>query len=659
METNDSGAFLDQAGEGEAAAQSLEGALARLGYSEFKPGQREAVETLIETGRLLLVAPTGGGKSLTYQLPATLLGGTTLVVSPLISLMQDQVDALTERGVAATYLASTLDYAEQRKRMQAIRNGEVTLVYAAPERLAGGPSGDEMRALLRDLDCPLIAIDEAHCISEWGHDFRPEYMALGSLLADFPKARVLACTATATPVVRDEILARLGLPADTPQLVRGFARPNLALRAREVRHKRDLQSWIDDALREALADPANANGAAILYAPTRKSTEGEAARLERAGWKVLAYHAGMPGPDRERIHRSFASGEADVVVATNAFGMGIDRADVRAVIHMAPPGSVESYYQEVGRAGRDDAPAIGLLLVSPGDMAQRRALIERDAQGDTGAQELVRHKWNLFLELMRWAEGGSCRHDAILRYFDDEEETLAGCGRCDVCLGLAANDADEEERTLIIRKALSGVARIHGRYGLTAAVKLLRGAEDERLERAGLDQITTFGVLRDRDEEWLQRLLRRCVTAGWVDFEGGDRPVAVLSQEGIAVMRAERPARLLLPADELDRPGRAPAGGKRGGRGIPEGEILDDAAQALFEALRQYRLTISKSEEVPPYVIATDRALRDIARLRPHDEYELLQAHGIGPSKVERYGAGLLAVVEDQAGGLFPEGGDE
>ncbi len=669
--TDDSGAFLGRVGDGEASANALDAALARLGYDAFKPGQREAVETLLETGRLLLVAPTGGGKSLTYQLPATLLGGTTLVVSPLISLMQDQVDALTERGVAATYLASTLDFGEQRRRMQAIRNGEMSLVYAAPERLAGGPSGDEMRALLHDLDCPLIAIDEAHCISEWGHDFRPEYMALGALLADFPKARVLACTATATPVVRDEILVRLGLPADTPQLVRGFARPNLALRAREVRHKKDLRGWIDDALREALVDPAHPNGAAILYAPTRKSTEGEAARLERAGWKALAYHAGMSGRDRERIHRSFASGEADVVVATNAFGMGIDRADVRAVVHLAPPGSVESYYQEVGRAGRDDQPAIGLLLVSPGDMAQRRALIERDAAGGAASQELVRHKWNLFLELMRWAEGGSCRHDAILRYFDDEEETLAGCGRCDVCLGLAASVADEEERTLLVRKALSGVARIHGRFGLMAAVKLLRGAEDERLERAGLQRTSTFGVLSEHAEEWLQRLLRRCVTAGWVEFEGGDRPVAVLTEEGIAVMRAERPARLLLPAIDLGRPGRVPKAGRREApirhetgetrpaRTALEGEdILDETGQALFEALRQYRLTVSKADEVPPYVVATDRALRDIARLRPRDEYELLQAHGIGPSKVERYGAGLLSVVEDATVDLFSAGPD-
>jgi len=635
----------------------LDAGLARLGYVGFRPGQREAVETLLGTGRLLLVAPTGGGKSLVYQLPATLLAGTTLVVSPLISLMQDQVESLQARGVAATYLASTLDAAQQRERMARVAAGELQLVYAAPERLVGGT----LTGLMRDLDCPLVAIDEAHCISEWGHDFRPEYAALGQVLAELPKARVLACTATATPVVRDEILARLGLPADTPQLVRGFARPNLALRAREVPHKRALQGELDAVLREALVDPAAPAGAGIVYSPTRKAAEGEAQRLGGLGWRAHAYHAGMSRSVREQVHRDFSSGAIDLVVATNAFGMGIDRADVRVVVHLAPPGSVESYYQEVGRAGRDDAPAIGLLLLSPGDMAQRRALIERDASGDGAQPELVKHKWNLFLELMRWAEGGSCRHDAILRYFGDEAETLAGCGRCDVCAGLAEEGDDGEARTLVVRKALSAVARIHGRFGLTAAVKLLRGASDERLERTGLDRTPTFGVLQDESEEWLQRLLRRCVTADWVDFEGGDRPVAVLTADGAAVMRAERPARLLLPSRRPARAAQAPPprSRRRAGSVAPVAEdALDEASQAVFEALRRHRLAVSKAEEVPPYVVATDRALRDLARLRPRDADGLLLAHGIGPSKVERYGAGLLAVLaeaEAEAGAGAPD----
>jgi ATP-dependent DNA helicase RecQ len=418
----------------------LDAGLQRFGHEQFRPGQREAIDTLLGAGRLLLVAPTGGGKSLTYQLPAALLPGTTLVVSPLIALMHDQVSALETCGVAATFLASTLPAGETGERMRKIAAGHYKLVYAAPERLAF----EGFRALLGKLECPLVAVDEAHCISEWGHDFRPEYMQIGEILTALPEARVLACTATATPVVRDEILERLGLDADTPQIVRGFARPNLALRAHEVRSRREREACVDAVLAEAVGAPTAARGAAIVYAPTRKTTEEEAARLERDGRRAAGYHAGMGGQVRDSVQRAFSSGQLDVVVATNAFGMGIDRADVRAVVHLAPPGSVEAYYQEVGRAGRDDEEAIGLLLISPGDLALRRRLVESEVDGRAPDPEIVQHKWSMFLELMRWAEGGSCRHDAILRYFGDEEETLAGCRRCDVCQNMAVDGDDAE-----------------------------------------------------------------------------------------------------------------------------------------------------------------------------------------------------------------------
>jgi len=620
----------------------LDAGLRRLGYDGFRPGQREAVETLLRERRLLLVAPTGGGKSLVYQLPAVLLPGTALVVSPLISLMHDQVAALEARGVRATFLASTLPAAELRARVAAAARGAYELVYAAPERLvASGVHG-----LVRALRCPLLAIDEAHCISEWGHDFRPEYLALGALVKELPDACVLACTATATPVVRDEILARLGLDAETPQIVQGFARPNLALRALEVETARERERAVDALLAEALGAPAAPRGAAIVYAPTRRGAEQEGARLAGAGWRAAAYHAGLDAALRDEVSRRFAARDVDVVVATNAFGMGIDRPDVRAVAHLAPPGSLEAYYQEVGRAGRDGAPAVGLLLLSPGDLAQRRALLERDG----GDPELVRHKWSLFLELLRYAEGGSCRHDAILRYFGDDAEALAGCGRCDACLALGGEAADDAETTLVVRKALSAVARIHGRFGLGAAAKLLRGEADARLAASGLDRTPTFGALRERPEPWLQRLLRRCVSAGLVDLSGGERPVALLTAAGSAVMRAQRPARLLLPPARPARAGAAaPARGARRAARSAEAAELDAAALALFEALRRHRLAVARAEGVPPYHVATDRALRDVALLRPATLAELEEAHGIGPAKAARYGEGLLAVVRDAA----------
>ncbi len=621
----------------------LVGGLHRLGYESFRPGQREAVETLLAVRRLLLVAPTGGGKSLAYQLPASLLPGTTLVVSPLIALMQDQVQALCARGVAAEFLASTLPSAETARRIRAIAAGDTKLVYVAPERLVL-PS---FRGLLKNLDVPLVAIDEAHCISEWGHDFRPEYLEIDALLAELPGARVLACTATATPLVRDEILARLGMPPDTPQLLRGFARPNLVLRARDVAHRRERNGEVDLLLEEALGEPRRARGAAIVYAPTRRGSETEARRLEQRGWRVGAYHAGLDGRERDRIQGAFLARELDVVVATNAFGMGIDRADVRAVIHLAPPGSIEAYYQEVGRAGRDGEVALGLLLVSPDDLPRRRSLISRDRDG--AAPEVVEHKWELYLELLRWAEGGSCRHDAILRYFGDEEETLAGCGRCDVCTRLDEPDpTGADEATEIVRKALSGVARVHGRFGLRAAAMLLRGHSDPRLDRSGLDRTRTFGALSDHDEAWLVRLLQRCVTAGFVSFSSDERPLVLLTAAGRAVMRAERPPRILLPPPlprRTHRSGKAPPPARRAAGSEPSGASARE--EALFQLLREARQQIARREGVPAYVVAHDRTLRDIARLQPTSRVELEQAHGMGPTKARRYGDALISALAD------------
>jgi ATP-dependent DNA helicase RecQ len=620
-----------------ATTLDLDAALVRLGYTAFRPGQREAVETIIAERRLLLVAPTGGGKSLTYQLPATVLGGTTLVVSPLVSLMHDQVAALEARGVRATFLAATLDTDEVRRRMAALARGEYQLAYVAPERLAF----PGFRGLARDLDCPLVAVDEAHCISEWGHDFRPDYLQIGELVADLAEARVLACTATATPVVRDEIIARLGLPADTTQLVRGFARPNLGLRVRDTRSAAESHRMVDEALKEAIGTPGAARGTAIIYSPTRRQTEEEQARLAKAGWNTAAYHAGFDGPTRERAQQRFRDGTLEVIVATNAFGMGIDRADVRVVIHLAPPGSIEAYYQEVGRAGRDGEPAIGMLLTSPSDLPLRRRLLELPTDGSAPDPARVQHRWNLFLELMRWAEGGTCRHDAILRYFGDEAETLAGCGRCDVCTTLGEpGEGDAAETAVAVRKALSAVARTHNRFGLQAAVKLLAGLPDPRLERSGLQATKTFGALKGRSEDWLLSLLRRCVTAGWVDFTAGERPVVLLTPAGKAVLFAEGPVRLLLPSE---RTGKKAA--KPGSRSRAAAPAMTPADEALFEALRTRRLELARADGVPPYVVASDRTLRELAELRPKTKAGLEGVFGIGPAKAAKYGDDFLAVV--------------
>jgi ATP-dependent DNA helicase RecQ len=628
----------------EGGALDLDAGLQLFGHEQFRPGQREAVQTLLESKRLLLVAPTGGGKSLTYQLPAALMPGTTLVISPLIALMHDQVSSMQACGVPATFLASTLDGDELRQRMRDIAAGAYKLVYVAPERLTFGG----FRGLLSRIHVPLVAVDEAHCISEWGHDFRPEYMQIGEFIRSLPATtRVLACTATATPIVRDEILAKLHLGAETPQIVRGFARPNLRLRAIEAGRTNDRRMQLDTLLNQALGKPGSGGpGAAIIYAPTRKITEQECERLQKLGWKCGAYHAGLDGGRRESVQMAFSSGELELVVATNAFGMGIDRADVRAVIHWAPPGSIEAYYQEVGRAGRDGEPAFGLMIYSSQDLPLRRRLLEYDIDGRAPDPDIVEHKWGMFLELIRWAESGTCRHDAILRYFGDEAELLEGCGHCDVCEALGDGDEaefDDEQTTLIVRKALSGVARIHRMYGLTAAVKLLAGVDDTRVQRAGLDKIKTFGALSEFTEHWVKKLMHRCVAAGWVEYTPGDRPLAVLTEAGREVMMAQRPARIVLPPTDLPERRTQP----RERRPTKDGTELDAAAQALFERLRLHRLEVSKAEEVPPYVVASDRTLREVALLRPRNIAQLQQAHGIGPTKAERYGEGLLDVIRE------------
>ncbi len=627
----------------------FETGLRAFGFDSFRPGQLEALESLVRHRRLLLVAPTGGGKSLIYQLPATMLPGTTLVISPLISLMHDQVEALAARGVPATYLASSLPDYEVIERLQRARAGEFRLIYVAPERLPF----PGFRDLIQRMGCPLVAIDEAHCISQWGHDFRPEYRQIQDFLGSrsVRGAMVLACTATATPVVRDDIVRQLGTGADTPQIVRGFARPNLALRARAVETGAELERAVDETLREALGRADAPAGGAIVYCLTRKDAEEQAKRLRRAGWRAGWYHAGLAGEHRSEVQDRFMRGELQVVAATNAFGMGIDRSDVRAVIHTAPPDSIEAYYQEVGRAGRDGLDASGLLVLRTSDIPRRRALLERSAQETGTSSALFEHKWSMFLDLIRWAEGGSCRHDAILRYFGDEAETLHGCGRCDVCLELGESAVGAEGSEGIVAAVLGAVALVHERLGLKATVKFLRGEKDDRLDRAGLPAKPGYGVLAKESEVWVSRVLQRCVTAGWVDFTTGEYKMLALTETGRAVLQGKRPGRLVLPSRDVGPPGgkdrrarprtRAASDPRSAGTGSAGAEW----DESLFQTLREWRRVQCQAEGIPAFAVATDRSLQDIATLKPTTIAELKLCHGIGPHKADKYGTAIVGVV--------------
>ena len=623
----------------------------QFGLPAFHPWQREAIDELLEGRRkVLVIAPTGGGKSLCYQLPAAVLDGTSIVISPLIALMEDQVRALTERGIAATYLASTLDADERQRREREIFEGRYQLVYVAPERL----ESPWLVERLAKLQPPLLAIDEAHCISQWGHDFRPSYLRLGEVIERLRPARVLACTATATPIVRREIQARLSLGSEQSAVIlRGFSRPNLHLAVVESDSSAERRKLMLSALRSALGEPVSPLGGAIVYAATRRNTEKLADVLGKEGWRVAPYHAGLAASVREGVNRRFADRSLDVVVATNAFGMGIDRADLRTVVHAQAPGSVEAYYQEVGRAGRDGQPAHGLLLTSSGDLGLRRRLIGFSGGRDPGGSpdpEHVQQQWRLFLDLMRYVEAGSCRHDFILRYFGDEQETLGGCGHCDVCERLeergeegTASGASEEE-ALAVRKALAGVARNQGRAGLTAVSEMLHGTDNERLRRLGLTELTTHGLLKDHPKAWVLALLRRLITAGLVDLTTSEFPIPYLTALGVATMKEEEPVRVLVPAPDA---GRARAAKKE--RTRPARELPENVDSSLFESLRSTRLDIARAKGVPAYVICHDRTLLEIAAYKPTSMEALADIFGMGPARIENYGEPFLDTVNAHA----------
>jgi ATP-dependent DNA helicase RecQ len=608
----------------------------RFRLSGFRPWQREAIDALLgDPGKVLVVAPTGGGKSLTYQFPAMVLPGVTIVISPLVALMEDQVRSLEARGIPAAYLASTLDAEERRQRVREAREGKYKLLYCAPERLAS----DWFVDLLASCQPSLVAIDEAHCISQWGHDFRPDYLRIGEMLQRLRPPRVLACTATATPRVRQEIIDRLGLEG-AKEVLRGFARPNLHLEAKSIDGPKEGKSLVFEALEKHLGAARQPRGTAIVYCATRKATEQMAGDLAKQGWRAAAYHAGMDADARADINLRFAVGKLTVVAATNAFGMGIDRADVRIVVHAQPPASLEAYYQEVGRAGRDGEESHGLLLCSASDVQLRRRLCEMGEGGPAAAAR----QWGLFRELLRYLDAHTCRHDFILRYFGDEREVLGGCGHCDVCAVLdEEGDLEElsEEAAIEVRKALAGVARAKRRGGMAAIADMLRGEQTDRVERFGFDQLTTYGVLRHRTQAFVVALLRALLAAGWIDLTPSDHPVPFVTDIGWKVMTGTGPLRFRLPAEQAE---------KRSKRERPRKERASEAnlspAEAdLFELLRAARTELAKNRKVPPYVIAPDATLQGIARARPITDSALLAVPGMGPYRVETYGEAFLDVV--------------
>jgi ATP-dependent DNA helicase RecQ len=592
-----------------------------FGFPAFRPSQGEVIAQVMSGGDTLVVMPTGSGKSLCYQVPSIARPGTGIVVSPLIALMRDQVEDLRTRGVRAAYLNSTLSLDGVRAVEDRLTAGELDLLYVAPERLVT----ERFRALLDDVEPALFAIDEAHCVSAWGHDFRPEYLGLSWLRERFPWVPRIALTATADRRTRAEIADRL-LRSDALHVVTGFDRPNIhyAVGVDDGSARDQLLRFISDQ---------HDGEAGIVYCLSRRMVDEVSGWLRARGVEALPYHAGMDAADRDANQQRFRREDGVVMVATIAFGMGIDKPDVRYVAHLSLPKSLEAYYQETGRAGRDGLPSVAWMRYGLADVVQQRRFVDRSVAGE----EHKRQEHRRLEALLGYCEATGCRRRVLLAHFDDEPGV--DCGNCDNCL----DPQETFDATEAARMALSCIYRTEQRFGAAYIIAVLLGRDDERVRRNGHHEVSTFGVGRDVDEATWKAVLRQLVARGEVATTEHDG--LRLTDRGVALMRGE--GELRLGRRTLSASGSRSRARTRTTAQRPADE-LDGAARARFERLRAVRLELARAQGVPAYVVLDDAGLAALAREVPQDAAALLRIPGIGQVKLERYGAALLAAVREE-----------
>jgi len=581
-----------------------------FGYDTFKPLQREIINNVMAKQDTLVIMPTGGGKSLTYQVPALLFDGLTVVVSPLIALMKDQVEQLRALGVSAVFLNSSLSPEEYQENMDAVKSGLAKLLYVAPETLLT----PRIYSLLSSLKLDLLAIDEAHCISEWGHDFRPEYRQLVDVRRKFPSAVCMALTATATPRVRADIMSSLGF-TQANEFLASFNRENLFI---EVTPKRDPIAQTLKFL-ENFKDQSG-----IIYCFSRKQVDELAATLARYKYSVRPYHAGLEDADRRRNQEAFIRDDVQIIVATIAFGMGINKPNVRFVIHFDLPKSVESYYQEIGRAGRDGLPAHCLLLYSYGDASKIKYFIEQKEEPERSAS------YQHLDAMTRYAEGSSCRRKPLLSYFG-ETYTQENCGTCDNC---GMEESDLADITIPAQKFLSCVKRSGERFGAAHVVDILLGSENEKIQKYNHHGLSTYGIGKELTKSQWMHISRQLVEKGLLDQEPAYRVLSVTAK-GLEMLKLREQVRGQI--NEAQK--------KERGARVKSSEFEYD--RSLFSLLRNKRKELADEAGVPPYVIFSDKTLVEMAGYFPQSRESLLNISGVGKVKHERYGNDFLAIIKD------------
>lgn len=590
-----------------------------FGYTSFRPGQHEVIQTLLDGRDCLAIMPTGAGKSICFQLPALMMPGVTLVISPLISLMKDQVDSLVNQEIPATYINSQCTFEEAKARFAAIRAGRVKLVYISPERL----ENEFFTSFMQSLPISMFIIDEAHCVSQWGHDFRPSYCAIKDWIAALPERPVVgAFTATATEKVKEDMMNLLGLEKERI-FIGGFDRPNLYFRVVRTNRKLDFALSYVQQHRE---------DSGIIYAATRKEVDRVYEELTRRGIRAGRYHAGLSDDVRRTMQDAFTYDRLQVIVATNAFGMGIDKSNVRYVIHYQMPKNIESYYQEAGRAGRDGAPGECILLFSRQDIMIQKFLIEQSVHDPQ--QQAV--EFRLLNAMVRYCEGNHCLRHYILTYFGEHPswQRCEKCGNCD-------QETVEEDMTEQVRSICLCVDELKGRFGMTMVCDILKGSQNAKVRRYGFENNSAFGMLGDFTLSEVRDMVRQCIDDGYLDQSDGKYPVVSLTADGRQALSGSRRIvqQKVVAADPVpELPKRQQ---KR-----RAGAIDEDALRPLFDTLRAVRLELAKDEHIPPFVIFSDATLWDMAALKPDSLDAMSQIKGVGSFKLHKYGRQFVGAIQ-------------